>query len=223
MWLTHWLLASIGTHMAKTDPLISRRNALLGGAVAAGTWVAPSVIGLDRVEAATPSAGYTLLYSEDFEGAIGVPGVASWNFVNTEQPIPSRTILGRFGNDNVVLKMALPPHECVQICFDLYVNDSWDGTGATWGGPDRFGFAVDGTTIWNEPYTTTNAPAGGTIIEGPAQLWFSTGQWWIDRVIRYCVEVPHTNSTVNFSFFGSGLQSIPDESWGLDNVEVSTG
>jgi len=207
--------------MTSGSGALSRRQALAaGGAIAAGAWVAPSVVALDRVAAATPSGDYTLVYSEDFEGAVGVPGVASWNFVNTEMPTPSRTILGRFGNDNVALKVAMPPHQCLRICFDLYVNDSWDGTSPTWGGPDMFGFAIDGTTIWNEAYTTSNAPAGGVIIEGPAQLWFTQGQWWIDRVIRYCVEVDHTNATAGFNFFGSGLQSIPDESWGLDNVEV---
>lgn len=102
------------------------------------------------------------------------------------------------------------------------MNDSWDGTNPTYGGPDRFGFAIDGTTVWNEPYTLTNAPAGGTIIEGPGQLWFTTGQFWTDRVIQYCVEVDHTDPTIQFNFFGSGLQRITDESWGLDNVEVFT-
>lgn len=199
---------------------ISRRHALVGGAATAGIWVAPSVIGLDRIAAATPSAGYSVVYTEDFEGAIGVPGVASWSSVLTANPVPSRTILGRFGNETITLKTALPPHECLRICFDLYVNDSWDGTNPTWGGPDQFGFGIDGTTIWNEPYNSSNAPAGGTIIEGPAPLWFSG---WSDRVIRYCVEIPHTDTTAFFTFFGSGLQSINDESWGLDNVEVSVG
>ena len=202
---------------------ISRRQALTGGAaVAATAWVAPSVLRLDRIAAATPSRDYELLYSEDFEGAIGAPGLASWSNINTEMPTPSRTILGRFGNDDVALRVALPPHQCVRICFDLFVNDSWDGTNPTYGGPDRFGFAIDGTTVWNEPYTLTNAPAGGTIIEGPGQLWFTTGQFWTDRVIQYCVEVDHTDPTIQFNFFGSGLQRIRDESWGLDNVEVFT-
>lgn len=202
---------------------ISRRHALAAGVLGSAAWVTPSVVGLDRAVAAAPSAGYTLVYSEDFEGAIGT-ATASWSSVATENPTPTRTILGRFTNDTVNLTMALGVHDCVRICFDLYVNDSWDGTDSTWGGPDRFGFAVDGTTIWNEAYTSTNAPAGGTIIEGPAQMWFNMNNpYWDDRVIRYCVEVVHTASTITFSFFGSGLQGVTDESWGLDNVEVSTG
>lgn len=203
------------------SPGLSRRQLMVGGVAAAGVWVAPSVIGLDRVAAAEPSNGYSLLYSEDFEGAIGVAGVASWNNVSTADPTSTNRILGRFGNDTVTLRMALPAHECLRICFDLFVNDSWDGTNPTYGGPDRFGFGIDGTTIWNEPYNSSNAPAGGTIIQGPAQMWF-TGRW-PDRVIQYCVEIPHTNSTANFTFFGSGLQGLNDESWGLDNVEVFVG
>ncbi len=209
--------------MANGSSPISRRQALAGGAAATGMWIAPSVVGLDRVAAATPSGGYSVVYSEDFQGAIGVPSVASWNNVSTANATPTRRILGRFTNDSVTLTVALPAHQCVRICFDLFVNDSWDGSNPTWGGPDRFGFAIDGTTIWNEPYDLANAPAGGTITEGPAQLWFSTGTYWTDRVIRYCVEIPHTASTANFNFFGSGLQAVNDESWGLDNVEVSVG
>ena len=206
--------------MSTTSGHMSRRRVLTAGAVATGVWVAPSVIGLDRVAAAQPSVPYRLFYAEDFEGAIGAPGVASWSNTKTEMPIPTNTILGRFNNDTVSLRMALPAHNCVRICFDLFVNDSWDADFAPFGGPDRFGFAIDGSVIWNEPYSTSNAPAGGTIIQGPAQLWFTTGVYWTDRVIQYCVEIDHTDPTIQFDFFGSGLQRIRDESWGIDNVEV---
>ena len=165
---------------------IGRRSVLVAGALAGATWVAPSVIGLDRVAAASPSVPYSVVYSEDFEGVIGSP-IASWSTVATANPTPARTILGRFTNDTVGLMVALPAHECLQICFDLYVNDSWDADNPTWGGPDMFGFAIDGAVQWNELYDTANAPAGGTIIEGPAQLWFNSGQpWTVDRVIHYC-------------------------------------
>ena len=205
----------------KARARVSRRQALVGGAVVATSWVAPTVLRLDRVAAATPSGPYSLVYSEDFEGAIGVPNMASWNFITTSNPVPDRTILGRFTNENVALTMRLPPHQCVRICFDLYVNDSWDGSHPVYGGPDMWGFAIDGVTQWNEEYTTSNAPAGGTIIEGPAQLWYWTGPpFAVDRVIQYCVEVDHSTSDILFNFFGSGLQAVNDESWGLDNVEV---
>ena len=201
-------------------PTVSRRHALVAGAVGSAVWVAPSVVGLSRVAAAAPSNPYQLIYSEDFEGAIGGPN-AGWSNISTANPTPTRTILGRFTNNTVNLTVDLPTHQCVRICFDLYVNDSWDGTDATFGGPDRFGFSIDGTTIWNEAYTTTNAPVGGTIIEGPAQMWFNMNNpYWDDRVIQYCVEIVHTDPTIVFSFFGSGLQGVNDESWGLDNVEV---
>ncbi len=198
---------------------VSRRHALVGGAATLGAWVAPSVMRLDRIAAADPSGTYSTVYEEDFEGSIGLPGVASWNNLTVASPTSSNQILGRFTNTTVVLRMALPPHECVRICFQLYINDSWDGTHPRWGGPDQFGFGIDGTTIWDEPYDASNAPAGGTIIQGPARLWFTSR--WSDRVIEYCVEVDHTDPTITFEFFGSGLQGVNDESWGLDNVEVS--
>ncbi len=200
---------------------LSRRQVLAGGAAAAGIWVAPSIVGLDRVAAAEPSNGYSLLYSEDFEGLVGMPGVAAWNNTSTAAPTNSNRILGRFGSTEVILRMQLPRHECVRVCFDLFVNDSWDGTNPQYGGPDQFGFAIDGSTLWDEPYDMANVPAGGTLIAGPALLWFTNR--WNDRVIRYCVDVAHTNSVIQFSFFGTGLQRPDDESWGLDNVEVFVG
>ena len=207
----------------KRRPTVSRRRALVAGAVGSAVWVAPSVIGLSRVAAAQPSTPYQLIYSEDFEAGIGSP-IASWSGtgpISTEMPTPTRTILGRYTNQSIDLDVVLPIHNCVRICFDLYVNDSWDGMFGGFAGPDRFGFEIDGNTIWNEAYTTTNAPAGGTIIEGPAQMWFNMNNpYWDDRVIQYCVEIVHTDPDIRFTFFGSGLQDISDESWGIDNVEV---
>ena len=34
------------------------------------------------------------------------------------------------------------------------------------------------------------------------------------------MEIIHTEPTIQFDFFGSGLQGVNDESWGLDNVEL---
>ena len=96
----------------KRRPTVSRRHALVAGAVGSAVWVAPSVIGLSRVAAAQPSTPYQLIYSEDFEAGIGSP-IASWSGtgpISTEMPTPTRTILGRYTNQRIDLDVVLPIH-----------------------------------------------------------------------------------------------------------------
>lgn len=41
-----------------------------------------------------------------------------------------------------------------------------------------------------------------------------------DSVYRLTFQLPHSSSSIIFQFSGIGLQALPDESWGLDNVQV---
>ena len=43
-----------------------------------------------------------------------------------------------------------------------------------------------------------------------------------DSVYHISLTFDHTVSGLELSFFGLGLQELEDESWGLDNVTVST-
>jgi hypothetical protein len=71
----------------------------------------------------TSSSGYT--YFTDFSGSVG----PEWSVALIDHtPAGNNPFLGRFGNDAVNLTLtALPTHNRVQIGFDLYIIQSWDG------------------------------------------------------------------------------------------------
>ena len=62
----------------RTDrPVYNHRRFGQTAVIATGVWIAPSVMRLDRIAAATPSVPYTDFYTEDFQGAVGGHG-ALW-------------------------------------------------------------------------------------------------------------------------------------------------
>ena len=211
---------------------IGRRRFGAGSLVAAGVWVAPSVIGLDRVAAAVHSAPYTTFYTEDFQGAIGGPD-ANWSSIATDVPPadPNRRFLGQFTNDTVTLSLAnLPPHDCLCVEFDFFQIQSWDGEHPT-NGPDIFEVLVDGVLLFAESFAhdgqtsgqsfgpaTNNPPGTGASEFGTlGYSFFGDGVY----ALSIC-DIVHTSPTATITFQADGLQAITDESWGIDNVVIST-
>jgi len=45
--------------------------------------------------------------------------------------------------------------------------------------------------------------------------------WIVDATYHIVKEIPHTGSSFQATFAGSGMQEVSDEGWGLDNVSVS--
>ncbi len=221
--------------------LVDRRRVLAGSSIAAGVWVAPVVLGLDRAAAASPSAGYAAVYTEDFQGAIGGPNVGwSTTLTETAPADPGRRFLGRFGNQTATLRMRdLPPHECVCVTFDFYCIESWDGHHPTWGGPDEFGVRIDGVEEMRDSFSYWRfgtRPDGADFEQtyGPAAFNpAGTGtverdtlgyNRWGNQVFRISVcDIAHVSSSISIDFFGSGLQALNDESWGIDNVVIEVG
>jgi len=216
---------------------ISRRQfGVVTAGCAAATWVAPSVVGLDRVAAATPSGFAAFEYTEDFQGAIGNAD-ASWSTVRTAvaPSDPARRFLGRFARANsVTLTAALPAHTTVSISFDLYILGSFDGSHVG-GFNDRIRVQVDGATEFNESFAqawlqsagrlqtfgpnATN-PAGTGAVETNT-LGFTWRGNPADTVYRIeLLDIPHTASTVQFTIRGLNLQGRNDESWGIDNFSL---
>ncbi len=212
---------------------LSRRHFGVGAAVAAGAWVAPSVIGLDRVAAATPSGGYTTFYTEDFQGAVGGPG-AAWSTTITDVPPAdaNRRFLGQFNADTVTLSLSgLPAHDCLCIEFDFYAIQSWDGNN-TGTGPDALEVVVDGALLFSETFGHPGQAAGQSY-PGPSGVFpaqsgaVETGTlgytFFSDTVYRIVIcDIAHTASTATISISDTLFQSIGDESWGIDNFFVGT-
>ena len=213
-----------------------RKFGTLAAAGAAATWVAPSVVGLDRVGAATPSSGTAFSYFEDFQSTIGNSD-AAWSTTQTvTAPLdPSRRLLGEFDRTSVAtLTLNLPVHTTLEVCFELVTIRSWDGVG------DNFRVDIDGTNEFNESFAAdflnsgqfgtrrqsfgpnpTNPPATG------ASEINTLGFFWAnlpaDAVYEICIgPIPHTANIAEIDFFGvmRGRGGINDESWAIDNVQI---
>jgi len=216
----------------------SRRTfAAAAVSTAAAVWVAPSVIGLDKVAAASPSGPPAFSYTEDFQGAIGNASV-SWSNVSTDTAPadPSRRFLGQFANNTAVnMTVALPAHTTVSLAFDLITIRSWDGSNVG-SFNDRFQVHVDGVRVMNDSFAAAFVTAAGRLqTYGPnptnppvtdAVEVNTLGYTWrgnpADAVYR--IEIPdiaHTAGTVTVRFRGRNLQGLSDESWGIDNVSFS--
>jgi hypothetical protein len=103
-------------------------------------------------------------------------------------------------------------------------------------GPDRWQLKTDGQTrldttysnwasnAFHQAYPGTypagNYPAqtGASRINSLCYSYYNAGP--MDSVYRMFVPIDHTGSSLQVDFAAFGLQSLADESWGLDNVQV---
>ena len=186
----------------------------------------------------------SVIYQNDFQSGAG----SEWSrtfFQNTPTPywFGPRTFLGEFGNETVSLSLAsLSAHSGVRLDFDLYLIRSWDGSSGGAAlydyGNDVFSVMVQGgVTLLEETFSNGN-PAGQTYgagtnnpaYTGTAETYslgfiFNDGILGIsqvmDSVYRLSLNFAHRDNWLAFEFGGQGLQDLGDESWGLDNVQVS--
>ena len=179
-----------------------------------------------------------VIYQNDFGGVVG-PEWSSTSVSTT--PVGANQFLGEFSTQTVRLSLAgLPSHTDITVSLDLYIIRTWDGNG-TGNGPDEWEVAVaSGPTLLHTTFSNIEAPtlpqaypdaypgddhpAGtgaaetGTLGYGPRP---GIDPNWGDSVYQLSFTFPHTENTLSLDFSGIGLQSIWDESWGLDNVEVT--
>lgn len=182
----------------------------------------------------------TAFYSNTFEGTIG----SEWSSTATDTtPTGGRRFLGQFCNDTVSLVLEeLPAHTQVTVSLDLFIIRSWDGNCSFSGiGPDIWTLDVLGgptllrTTFNNgHPFTASygqsypdSYPASHPYQTGAAEVNtlgfpFETTVPVMDSVYTITYSFTHADSALTLRFSGSGLQSLADESWGIDNVVVST-
>jgi hypothetical protein len=136
---------------------------------------------------------------------------------------------------------SLPAHTSVTLAFDLYVLKSMDGNNPIYG-PDRWQVAVLGgptllsTTFSNNFKTGTDLslqdyPIPGSAPETGSFAANSLGYnfWFGDSSYHLSFTVPHIGNSITFVFSSSQnegksepVHGTRDESWGLDNVRVTT-
>lgn len=74
------------------------------------------------------------------------------------------TVLGRFNASGFDLNLNdLPAHKLVEISFDLYIHDSWDGNKTSNGvdGPDLWKMIVDGNLYVNASFSNEDCDNSG--------------------------------------------------------------
>ena len=130
----------------------------------------------------------------------------------------------------------LPVHSSITVDFDLYVLKSWDGNNPNYG-PDRWALSVAGgptlsdTTFSNnfktDPYDLSlqNYPVAGSLPQTGAVSNNTLGySFYGDSIYHLSYTFAHQADILTLDFSSSMFEGkgTDDESWGLDNVRVST-
>ncbi len=108
------------------------------------------------------------------------------------------------------------------ITFDLYIIDTWDGDGTP--GPDVLELRQNGNILLHDTFTNLDWETQSFRAPdvGPTQLGYDMK--WNDSIYRrvsrdFTLDDQFPKLTLTWQSFG--LQGVNDESWGIDNVEVS--
>ena len=104
----------------------------------------------------------------------------------------------------------------VTVEFDLYLIDSWDGDHWYWG-TDRFNVSGDYSDSWILPTDEDELN-----YESNTRGHYGYSHWGDEIYRGVSFTFMHTGDDLSLSFFGSGLQRLNDESWGIDNFTVTT-
>ncbi len=168
------------------------------------------------------SAQASLLYFNDFEGAVG----QEWSTTQKSYDNDTSNFLGRFGNNTASLRLEnIAPHTTISVSFDLILWDSWDGDNTHWG-KDYQGLTADGTKVYEYTFASPGFGVTSTNPDNTPQLTGNFGfSHWQDALYKDFNDgftFNHVADTLNLTFYGRHLQGINDESWGIDNVRVYT-
>lgn len=174
------------------------------------------------------------VYQNDFETSTA-PEFSPAPF--TLAPNASTTFLGRFESDSTTFTLTgLDPHDSITLNFDLYIIQSWDGTGNAGFGPDGLRFIADSTTLLDatfgnrggvtQSYSDATPLGGGpfaSMTDADAVNTLGYPDFFgTNSVYNLSFTFAHTASslTVSFAGIGAGFEGINNESWGLDNFVV---
>ncbi len=199
------------------------------------SWATPSQSFTTQLTNATE----TVVYTNNFETSVG----PEWSQQQTDvTPLGSRRFLGQFSNQVVRLTLSnLPPHTAARVTFQLYVILSWDGSDVSPGhGPDTFDlnieggpsllhttFSYDNPTLFKRQSYPDPYPIGDNLPNAGASEIGTLGYFYAGRVADAVYSVSYTfadtNNSIVIDFFGGVSQTIDNESWGIDNIQVSVG
>jgi hypothetical protein len=190
----------------------------------------------------TTNATAAIVYSNDFETAVGAQLSSTSGALGIDTtPANARHFLGRadassslgLNNETVTLTLnGLGPHTSVQVDLSLFILQSWDGNNSP--GPDvwQAGHSASLTNLQNTTFAVvggftqcfpSDCPASNPARTGADEPSNSLGYGFFgDSVYNLSYTFAHTGPTLVVTFTASGLQDLGDESWGIDNLIVST-
>jgi hypothetical protein len=179
-----------------------------------------------RAEIVLP-APVQLMYSNDFQAAAG----PEWSSSSlTTAPSGTQRFLGRFGAEAITLTLSnLPPHSKINVGFDLYIVEDWDGSDRS-GQRDTWAFSIDaGSALLHASFSNSTggmqsypaAPADGSFPAQTGAAATNTLGYTADSIYRLNFTVGHVGSSGRIRFEGHASQPLSRQSWGLDNIRVA--
>ncbi|MFA5245957.1 MAG: hypothetical protein WC380_11700 [Pedobacter sp.] len=179
----------------------------------------------------------TIVYHNDFENGslakISSGKIGEYN---------GSKVIGRYSENGFLLKLdSLPKHNMIQISFDLYIHDTWDGNAVKPEGPDIWIMNIDG---WSAIYSTIASglcsdctqsyPVLQPTIENNQFNFFNTdlpGACKLQGVkggtVKYRIlrTIEHTESTLSVGCYAQLEDPDPvnkncNESWSVDNISI---
>jgi hypothetical protein len=168
-----------------------------------------------------------VVYFNDFQVAVG----AGWSTSLTSfTPTNNQRFLGTFFNDTINFTLTnLPPHEELNVAFDLFIINSWEGNDPTLG-PDIWDMTMAGSNVVHTTFSNFGFqrqsypgqyPAGNFAGQTGATETNVLG-YFQDSVYEISQTLPHSTNNIQVSLSAMGLQPAPDEFWGIDNFQVAT-
>ncbi|HXH99793.1 MAG TPA: hypothetical protein VNI52_05970 [Sphingobacteriaceae bacterium] len=183
-----------------------------------------------------------VIYKNDMEKAdlTAISGGKTTTFQNTK-------VLGRYNKSGFRLNLNdLPSHNMVQVSFDLYIHDSWDGNKGNDDGPDLWQMTIDGqgvinTTFSNRPcaaywdcdlqsypgeYPQSSLPrASETRVNLPGACVLASEKG--SSLYRIVKLIRHSGTSLTLEYMDQLKQTNAqasaqecDESWSMDNIEI---
>lgn len=190
-------------------------------------------------------AAPTVVFQTNFDGVLPAeisPGTATLTGVQGYAGLgPAGNQFGgsflrsETGNTVTLQLNSLPAHNTISLAFLFAAIDSLDGTG-TFPAGDFFKIVFDGVTLFSESFANafpaqiqSYIPPVDVELARHLDLGFSgPGSFYTDSAYNLGADPRFTNfahsassAKIEFFIFGPGNQSLSDESWAMDNLQVS--
>lgn len=172
---------------------------------------------------------YSEIYAENFIGPAPFKGFSK----NSNFSYNGSRVLGFFHNDSILFDInGLPTHDSIEVSFDLYIHDTWEGD-CSLTGPDEFRFKADGSivmnnTFSNNPSCTQSYPTAGSAGKTGASASGLSKRCFSDpsaSTTKYTItkRIAHSLPDLNLNWIGALNDTdltACNESWSIDNLSI---